>query len=92
MRRGRCRNQSAEDWSRASWSSAGAHRRDQTRRDRRREAATGNLPDNASAENVRRQVARLKNSPPVVKNSYAGKKIDIIGGVYDVATGKVAIV
>jgi carbonic anhydrase len=53
---------------------------------------TGNLLDNASAENVRRQVTRLKNSPPVVKKSYAGKKIDIVGGVYDLATGTVAIV
>jgi carbonic anhydrase len=53
---------------------------------------TGNLLDNAVAENVRRQVIRLKKSPPVVQKSYAGKKIDIVGGVYDLATGKVAIV
>lgn len=52
---------------------------------------TGNLLDSAIAENVRRQVARLKNSPPVVQRSYAGKKIDIVGGVYDLATGKVAL-
>jgi carbonic anhydrase len=44
------------------------------------------------AENVRRQVARLKRSPPVIQKSYGGKKIDIVGGVYDLATGKVAIV
>jgi carbonic anhydrase len=53
---------------------------------------TGNLLDNAVAENVRRQVARLKNSPPVVQKSYAAKKIDIVGGVYDLATGKIALV
>lgn len=53
---------------------------------------TGNLLDNAVAENVRRQVARVKNSPPVVQKSYAGKKIDIVGGVYDLATGRVAII
>ncbi len=53
---------------------------------------TAHLLDNASTENVRRQVTRLKNSPPVVQKSYAGKKIDIIGGLYDLATGKVAIV
>jgi carbonic anhydrase len=53
---------------------------------------SGNLLDNAVAENVRRQVSRLKNSPPVVQKSYAGKKIDIVGGVYDLATGKVTIV
>ena len=53
---------------------------------------TGNLLDNAITENVRRQVARLKNSPPVVQKSYASKKIDIVGGVYDLATGKIALV
>jgi carbonic anhydrase len=53
---------------------------------------TGNLLDNAIAENVRRQVSRLKNSPPVVQKSYAAKKIDIVGAMYDLATGKVALV
>jgi len=53
---------------------------------------SGNLLDNAVAENVRRQVTRLKNSLPVVQKAYAGKKIDIVGGVYDLATGKVALV
>lgn len=53
---------------------------------------SGNLLDNAIAENVRRQAARLKNSPPVVQKLYADKKIDIVGGVYDLATGKIALV
>jgi carbonic anhydrase len=52
---------------------------------------TGNLLDNAVAENVRRQVARLKSSPPVVQKLYAAKKIDIVGAVYDLATGKIAL-
>ena len=52
----------------------------------------GDLLENAIAENVRRQVARLKTAPPVVQKFYAGKKIDIVGGVYDLATGKVALV
>ena len=52
---------------------------------------TGNLLDNAIAENVRRQVIRLKNSPSVIQKSYASKKIDIVGGVYDLATGKIAL-
>ncbi len=55
-------------------------------------AQNGTLLDNAIAENVRRQVARLKNSPPVIAKSYASKKIDIVGGVYDIATGKITIV
>jgi len=52
---------------------------------------SGTLLDNAIAENVRRQVARLKSSPPIIQKLYASKKIDIVGGVYDLATGKVAI-
>ncbi len=53
---------------------------------------SGNLLDNAVAENVRRQVTLLKTSPPIVQKAYAGKKIDIVGGVYDLATGKVTVV
>jgi carbonic anhydrase len=53
---------------------------------------TGNLLDNAVAENVRRQVARLKSSPPIVQKLYAGKKIDIVGAVYDLASGKVTVI
>jgi carbonic anhydrase len=53
---------------------------------------TGNLLDTAATENVRRQVDRLKSSPPVVEKLYVGKKIDIVGGVYDLATGKIALV
>jgi len=53
---------------------------------------SGNLLDNAVTENVRRQVARLKSSPPIVQKLYASKKIDIVGGVYDLAYGKIALV
>jgi carbonic anhydrase len=53
---------------------------------------TGNLLDNAVAENVRRQVARLKCALPIVQKLYAGKKIDIVGAVYDLATGKVTVI
>ncbi|MGH8851767.1 MAG: carbonic anhydrase [Casimicrobiaceae bacterium] len=44
---------------------------------------TGDLLDNAIAENVRRQVIRLKNSPPIIK------KVLVVGAVYDLRTGKV---
>ncbi len=37
-------------------------------------------------------MTRLKNSPPLVQKLYAGKKIDIVGGMYDLATGKVTAV
>jgi Carbonic anhydrase len=53
---------------------------------------TGNLLDNAAAENVRRQMARLKRSPPIVQKLYESKKIDIVGGMYDLATGKITLV
>jgi carbonic anhydrase len=53
---------------------------------------SGELLDNASAENVRRQVTRLKSSPPIVQKSYTGKKIDIVGAMYDLRTGKVVLV
>ncbi len=52
----------------------------------------GSLIDNAVAENVRRQVARLKASPPVVQKYYQEKKLDIVGAVYDLATGKITLV
>jgi len=53
---------------------------------------TGTLLDNAIAENVRQQVARLKSSAPIVQKAYRDKKIEIVGGVYDIATGKITLV
>ena len=53
---------------------------------------SGTLLNNAVAENVRRQVARLKNFSSVVVPLYAGKKIDIVGAVYDLRTGEIALV
>lgn len=53
---------------------------------------TGTLLDNAIAENVRRQVARLKSAAPVVQKAYGDRRIDIVGGVYDIATGKITLV
>src|SRR4030095_3827557 len=57
-----------------------------------RKEKAGALLDNATRENVKRQVARLKSSAPIVQKLYAGKKIDIVGGVYDIASGKVTLV
>jgi carbonic anhydrase len=56
------------------------------------ETQSGNLLDNAATENVRRQVARLKTSPPVVQKLYVGKEIDIVGGMYDLNTGRIELV
>jgi carbonic anhydrase len=52
----------------------------------------GNLLDNAVAENVKRQTARLRRSPPILQTAYDAKKLDIVGAVYDLATGKVSAV
>ena len=54
--------------------------------------APNNVLDFAIAENVRRQVARLKDAAPIVGKAYKDKKIEIAGGVYDIATGKVTMV
>ncbi len=51
-----------------------------------------NLLNNAIVENVRLQVEELKKSSPIVGEFYAGKKIDIVGGVYDLRTGKIALI
>lgn len=53
---------------------------------------SGDLLVNATAENVRRQVANLKAAKPVIAKFYAEKKIDVAGGVYDLETGKVTLV
>jgi carbonic anhydrase len=53
---------------------------------------SGDLLDNAIVENVRKQVARLKATPPIVQKFYADKKIDIAGGVYDLPSGKISLV
>jgi carbonic anhydrase len=46
----------------------------------------------AIADNVRRQVARLKSAAPIVQKAYKDHRIDVAGGVYDIATGKVTLV
>lgn len=53
---------------------------------------TGDLLDNAIAENVRQQVAGLKNAQPIVARHYGRKRIDIVGGVYDLRTGLISLV
>jgi carbonic anhydrase len=53
---------------------------------------SGTLLDNAIVVNVRRQVAALKRASPIIGRDYASNKIDIVGGVYDIATGKVTLI
>ena len=46
----------------------------------------------AIADNVRRQIGRLKGANPIIAQAYKDKRIDFAGGVYDIATGKVTLV
>ncbi|MDF2368027.1 carbonic anhydrase [Sneathiella sp.] len=50
------------------------------------------LLESSIAENVRLQVAQLKKSSPIVDRYYADRKIDIVGAVYDLKTGRIALV
>jgi carbonic anhydrase len=43
----------------------------------------------ATEENVRLNVKRLDDDAPIMSEALAAKKIDIVGGIYDLATGKV---
>ncbi len=49
------------------------------------------LLESSIAENVRLQVAQLKKSSPIVDKYYADQKIDIVGAVYDLKTGRIAL-
>ncbi|PHQ69926.1 MAG: carbonic anhydrase [Sneathiella sp.] len=56
-----------------------------------KKSGTDDLLSSSVIENVRLQVAKLKQSPPIVDKFYADKKIDIVGAVYDLRTGKIAL-
>jgi carbonic anhydrase len=51
-----------------------------------------NLLDHAIAENVRQNVKRLGTTEPILADLANSGKIKIVGGLYDLATGKVALV
>ncbi|WP_407660695.1 carbonic anhydrase [Kaistia defluvii] len=46
----------------------------------------------ATIANVRYNVSRLEKASPILTNLIAKKQLRIVGGVYDLATGKVALV
>lgn len=45
----------------------------------------------AIAQNVRYNVRRLQEAKPIVADFVASNKVKVVGGVYDIATGKVAL-
>lgn len=46
----------------------------------------------ATIENVRVNVANLKAANPILADLVANGKLDVLGGIYDIATGKVSLV
>jgi len=60
------------------------------------ETAIGRKPADllaeATIENVRHNVERLKSAQPIVSELVSAGRLNIVGGVYDIATGKVTMV
>jgi carbonic anhydrase len=54
-------------------------------------AKAANPLDEAIAQNVRYNVRRLQEAKPIIAASVASGKVKVVGGVYDIATGKVTL-
>lgn len=52
----------------------------------------GNTLDNATRRNVIRTMDTLRNATPILSKAVADKKLLIAGGIYELATGKVAMI
>lgn len=52
----------------------------------------GDLLANATRENVRLTVARVASAGPIVSDMVAGGRVKVVGGLYDLATGKVELI
>ncbi|RYE87403.1 MAG: carbonic anhydrase, partial [Hyphomicrobiales bacterium] len=46
----------------------------------------------ATIANVRLNVAKLKKATPILSQRLAQKQLAVVGGIYDLATGKVELV
>jgi carbonic anhydrase len=57
-----------------------------------RQKGPGDLLLEATAENVRINVKRLSDADPVVSELVRQEKVKVVGGVYDIGTGKVSFV
>jgi len=51
-----------------------------------------NLEQRAVVANVQYNVKRLQNAPPILSDMVAKKKVLVVGGVYELATGNVTLV
>ena len=54
-------------------------------------AGGDHMLDNAIEANVRYNVERLRRAQPVLAERYKAKKLDIVGAVYELATGRVKL-
>jgi len=52
----------------------------------------GNPLDNAIRANVEVGVQRLKTLPPIIAPAVARKRLKVVGGVYDLKTGRLALI
>ena len=59
---------------------------------RARSGTGDNLLGRSIMENVKMQEQALETRPSLVQSMFRDKKIDIVGGVYDLASGKVSLV
>lgn len=55
-------------------------------------AGAADMLEAATEANVRLNVERLKTTAPILAQQVAEKKLTVVGGVYDLATGKVRLV
>ncbi|MFL6446605.1 MAG: carbonic anhydrase [Bryobacteraceae bacterium] len=56
------------------------------------EGQSGDLVENATRANVRRSVQRLKTLEPVIGPKVKAGTVEVVGGIYDLATGTVALI
>jgi carbonic anhydrase len=52
----------------------------------------GNLMENATVQNVKNSVERLKTATPLLTDALSKGKLKIVGGIYRLATGKVELI
>ena len=55
-------------------------------------AEPGNVIDNAIRENVVRNVEKMKTATPIIDKAVTEKKVRVVGGVYNLDSGRVEIV
>ncbi len=55
-------------------------------------AQHGDVWHDAVVENVRLNAQHLRDSTPILKDAVARREVEVVGAVYDLATGKVALV